>query len=366
MHFDDEMTGGQQENLHTAFLREQKEKSQFLHILKSTQDDNTIKKKETHLGDDTTVTNNNNNNGNGVDASIQQHSLQQAGITIRTDHNSNTLDRNNNDAEAQLMASFKAAADFVAEKNMPVEDRVTKWLKKWMEDWKIDLENRPAELKLSAAGRQADMRYRETMEYLRPLYSRLRNRSLDPTLLAGIKLIVDLIKQRNYLYAYKVYMGVAIGNSPWPIGVTHVGLHERSAREKISFKYASGNAHIMNDEATRKFIQALKRIMTFCQRRYPTDPSRSVDFDGVASQGWGAEGGDKASLLKAMARGEELRPAPAPAHLDEVTGGVKVPEKWDHIIKEALKEVAGGEDAEEAQEAQARLRRMAEGGDGKK
>lgn len=30
----------------------------------------------------------------------------------------------------------------------------------------------------------------------------------------------------------------------------------------------------MNDEATRKFIQAIKRLMTFCQRRYPTDPSR--------------------------------------------------------------------------------------------
>lgn len=32
----------------------------------------------------------------------------------------------------------------------------------------------------------------------------------------------------------------------------------------------------MNDEATRKFIQAIKRLMTFCQRRYPTDPSREA------------------------------------------------------------------------------------------
>jgi hypothetical protein len=52
----------------------------------------------------------------------------------------------------------------------------------------------------------------------------------------------------------------------------------------------------MNDEATRKFIQALKRVMTFCQRRYPTDPSRCVDFDGFSNAGRGAVGGggDKA------------------------------------------------------------------------
>jgi pre-mRNA-splicing factor 18 len=71
----------------------------------------------------------------------------------------------------------------------------------------------------------------------------------------------------QYVLASQIYMGIAIGNSPWPIGVTHVGLHERSAREKISFKHATGAAHIMNDEATRKYIQALKRLITFCQTR---------------------------------------------------------------------------------------------------
>jgi hypothetical protein len=43
------------------------------------------------------------------------------------------------------------------------------------------------------------------------------------------------------------------GNAPWPIGVTSVGIHERSAREKIS--HVMNAAHIMNDEATRKYLQ---------------------------------------------------------------------------------------------------------------
>lgn len=39
-----------------------------------------------------------------------------------------------------------------------------------------------------------------------------------------------------------------------------VGIHERSAREKI---HASQVAHVLNDESARKWIQGLKRLMTF-------------------------------------------------------------------------------------------------------
>ena len=46
----------------------------------------------------------------------------------------------------------------------------------------------------------------------------------------------------------------------------------------------------MNDEATRKYLQAIKRLQTFLQRAYPTDPSRSVDFDGFRDAGLGAKG----------------------------------------------------------------------------
>lgn len=83
------------------------------------------------------------------------------------------------------------------------------------------------------------------------------------------------------------------GNAPWPIGVTSIGIHDRSAREKIG--HTMNAAHIMNDEATRKYLQGLKRLLTFMQRVYPTDPSRAVDFDGFKDMGRGAagEGSDK-------------------------------------------------------------------------
>jgi pre-mRNA-splicing factor 18 len=302
---EDEAAGGQQANLHIAMQREDKEKARRKPLEDS---------KQAHVPDP-------------VEEQLTEEELEQQ----------------------QLMASFQAAADALAEQNMAVEDRIIKWLQKWMKDWEEDLLARDDAVKASAIGRQSDVRFKETEQYLKPLYSRLKHRTLDVNLLAGIKLIVDAMKDRNYLHAYKIYMGVAIGNSPWPIGVTQVGLHERSAREKISFKYASGSAHIMNDEATRKFIQALKRLMTFCQRRYPTDPSRSVDFDGFVHEGRGTagSGSDKVALLEAMARGDAVAPAPAPTHLDD-KGAVKIPEKWDQVLRGALKDVAASDAAEDA------------------
>uniref|UniRef100_A0A1D1ZPT8 Pre-mRNA-splicing factor 18 n=1 Tax=Auxenochlorella protothecoides TaxID=3075 RepID=A0A1D1ZPT8_AUXPR len=248
------------------------------------------------------------------------------------------------DPERQaLMASFRAAADSLAATNLPLEDRLARRLRGWCADWEADLEARSEEDQASPAGYQATLRYRETVQYLRPLFARLRNRSLEPEMLAGLKMIVEAMAERNYLHAYKIYMGLAIGNSPWPIGVTQVGLHERSAREKISFKSSMSTAHIMNDEATRKFIQALKRMMTFCQRRYPTDPSRSVDFDGGSSQGRGAmgDGSDKLALLEALSKGESVAPAPAPSVMEG--NAVKIPPRWEHQIRAAMKDVAKSE-----------------------
>ena len=94
--------------------------------------------------------------------------------------------------------------------------------------------------------------------------------------------------KRDYLAAMDEDIRLAIGNAPWPIGVTMVGIHERSAHEKIC---TNSVAHIMNDETTRKYLQSVKRLVTFCQRRYPTDPSKSVEFNSLAS------GSDLQSLL---------------------------------------------------------------------
>ena len=75
-------------------------------------------------------------------------------------------------------------------------------------------------------------------------------------------------------------------------GVTAVGIHERSGREKI-FTNKVARTHrrphplplrrgltprtdIMNDEMQRKYIQSIKRVITFLQKKYPNDPSKNM------------------------------------------------------------------------------------------
>lgn len=53
---------------------------------------------------------------------------------------------------------------------------------------------------------------------------------------------------------------MAIGNAPWPIGVTMVGIHARTGREKIFSKHV---AHVLNDETQRKYIQVRYFISGF-------------------------------------------------------------------------------------------------------
>merc|ERR1711998_92354 len=100
--------------------------------------------------------------------------------------------------------------------------------------------------------------------------------------LKGIWLMIQAMKERNYIYANTVLLNaIAIGNSQWPIGVTQVGIHTKSAaREKISATHKNKNAaaHVMGDEASRKYIQGLKRLISVMQRLFPTTPTRSVNF----------------------------------------------------------------------------------------
>jgi pre-mRNA-splicing factor 18 len=41
---------------------------------------------------------------------------------------------------------------------------------------------------------------------------------------------------RNYIKANEYFLEMAIGNAPWPIGATMVGIHARPGRERISSK----------------------------------------------------------------------------------------------------------------------------------
>ncbi|VUC20382.1 unnamed protein product [Clonostachys rosea] len=78
--------------------------------------------------------------------------------------------------------------------------------------------------------------------------------------------IVKALQERRYVDANDGYLRLSIGKAAWPIGVTMVGIHERSAREKL---HNGEKGHVMGDEVTRKYLQSIKRCLTFAQVRWP-------------------------------------------------------------------------------------------------
>ncbi|CEH12781.1 U5 snRNP-associated RNA splicing factor [Ceraceosorus bombacis] len=139
-------------------------------------------------------------------------------------------------------------------------------LKGLLRDWEEALAQRSLEVRQTTQGKLMAATQVQSAEYLKPLFKQLRQRAVLPDVLMRLAEIVHYVQKRQYRYANDSYLQLSIGNAPWPIGVTMVGIHERSGREKI---FSSNVAHVLNDEVSRKYIQSLKRLMTFAQTKYP-------------------------------------------------------------------------------------------------
>ncbi|AQK44930.1 pre-mRNA-splicing factor 18 [Zea mays] len=192
------------------------------------------------------------------------------------------------------------------------EDKILVFFKKLLNEWNQELDEMTELEKRTAKGKSMVATFKQCARYLSPLFEFCRKKVLPHDIRRALLVIVECCMKRDYLAAMDQYIKLAIGNAPWPIGVTMVGIHERSAREKI---YTNSVAHIMNDETTRKYLQSIKRLMTLSQRRYPALPSKSVEFNSLSN------GSDLQALLSAengsaKASEERLRFMPSQTRLD--------------------------------------------------
>ncbi|XP_077120734.1 pre-mRNA-splicing factor 18 isoform X3 [Ranitomeya variabilis] len=160
-------------------------------------------------------------------------------------------------------------------KDMDVINKVLKFL---LGVWAKDLNAREDCVKRSVQGKLASATQKQTESYLKPLFRKLRKKNLPADIKESITDIIKYMLQREYVKANDAYLQMAIGNAPWPIGVTMVGIHARTGREKIFSKHV---AHVLNDETQRKYIQGLKRLMTVCQKHFSTDPSKCVEYNAL-------------------------------------------------------------------------------------
>lgn len=154
------------------------------------------------------------------------------------------------------------------------EDYVYKCIRHFVSLWQQEIDVMPPEERRTSKGRFAAVTCEQTKEWLKPLIKLLRKRQLKKEILNALRNIFAAVEKREYVKANSIYLEqLAIGNAPWPMGATMVGIHARAAREKIG---EDKIAHVMNDEQTRKYIQAVKRLVTVAQRHYPTGTEKET------------------------------------------------------------------------------------------
>lgn len=112
-------------------------------------------------------------------------------------------------------------------------DDVYFWLSSMSKDWETTVTNNSEVVNNTRGGRQKMTVFRETKRSMWNLIELLVNRTCNAMILNKLYHIVHYCLLREYVLAHDKYMDLTIGNAPWPIGVTMVGIHERSGRAKI-------------------------------------------------------------------------------------------------------------------------------------
>lgn len=182
------------------------------------------------------------------------------GVKLQTSN-----DTSGNDSEEKERNDTKSWQDTLCK-----EDYVHSAIRNYLRLWYTEIEGMSKEERRTNKGRSQLVTYEQTKHWLQPLEKLLRKRKLSKAILDALRDIFDAAARRQYMLATRLYLErLAIGNAPWPMGATQVGIHSRAAREKIG---EDKIAHVMNDEETRKYIQAVKRLLTVAQRHFSTNP----------------------------------------------------------------------------------------------
>merc|ERR1712151_926354 len=160
-------------------------------------------------------------------------------------------------------------------------DFIRSWARKALKAWEKEISDKPDEEKKKAKVKTEIAAHRQVRRDVRPLQKRLRMYVMEEWLLEKIHSIVKLADDREYRDASEAYLDLSIGRAAWPVGIgcggsmlmeDAIGLHDRFNR----MSNVKDIAYALNDDVTRKYVQALKRLMNVAQRYWPPDdPSKA-------------------------------------------------------------------------------------------
>jgi pre-mRNA-splicing factor 18 len=216
--------------------------------------------------------------GQGVDAKASRTEDSSEDESSSSEESSDS-GKSGSEEESRIVLDSECKAERPVEtsptKNDTAEGGIKLWIQKLMLEWRQSLDQRPPQERTTGKVRDAEKAWSDCDEKLQPLLQRLDDISLDQSIKEHLIGIIHECNAREYRRAFDRYIQLTIGNAPWPIGVTMVGIHARSGREKIA---ESKVKHIMKDDVVRAYLTSFKRLMTQCQNLYPPDaPSKRMN-----------------------------------------------------------------------------------------
>jgi len=148
------------------------------------------------------------------------------------------------------------------------------WINIVLEDWEqYIIENlNDKRVKSNFVSKELE-KYKQCTQNIRPLLNLLQERKLHQVILDKLFKVMVFAENRDLLNANDRYIDLSIGNAAWPMGLTMVGIHQRTGKSSVA---PTQVAYILNDEETKKYLQSIRRILSFLQVRYNISPSQSV------------------------------------------------------------------------------------------
>ncbi len=138
-----------------------------------------------------------------------------------------------------------------------------------LDKWQTEIQQKQSSEESGTKQRQELLH--DTKMSLFPLLVKLRKALLPKNQLVSVATILFHLQRQEWDLCLQSYMQLSLGNVAWPIGVTSVGIHARSAHSKIMGTRNTRNieaenqgniATIMLDDSTRKWVTSLKRLIT--------------------------------------------------------------------------------------------------------
>ena len=168
----------------------------------------------------------------------------------------------------------KRVVDSTQFSNEYKSEELFNWINIVLEDWeqyiKENINNK--RIKSNVVSKELE-KYKQCSQNIKPLLTLLQERKLNQVILDKLFKVMVFAENRDLLNANDRYIDLSIGNAAWPMGLTMVGIHQRTGKSSVA---PSQVAYILNDETTKKYLQSIRRILSFLQIRYNIAPSQSV------------------------------------------------------------------------------------------